>query len=156
MQIGDEQRACHSPWLEPMFRATNSHNHTNPHKTPLCSQGHGLPQKKKQFGGTEACCIHWRQSGYERQVLCSPWYLSVQGRAGEEMSLQREVSRVSGLVLNWSMHVSQGDNTTHHRSAHRNNLRESGTQMHMEVLLQGCWVGSLPNTSLLNQGCRQG
>lgn len=125
--------------------------HTKP---PSAAKGMDY-HKKKQFGGTEACCIHWRQSGYERQVLCSPWYLSVQGRAGE-VSLQREVSQVSSLVLNWSMHVSQGDNTTHHRSAHRNNLRESGTQMHMEGLLQGCWVGSLPNTSLLNQGCRQG
>lgn len=92
MQIEDEQGPCHSPWLEPMFRATNSHNHTNP-QTPFCSQGQGLPHtytyKKKQFGGTEACYILWRQSGYERQVLCSLWYLSVQGWTGGDVTPER-------------------------------------------------------------------
>ncbi|CAB1456125.1 unnamed protein product [Pleuronectes platessa] len=48
------------------------------------------------------------------------------------MSLQREVSQVGGLALSRSLHVSLGDNSTHHRLAHKKNLRESGTQMHME------------------------
>lgn len=91
-------------------------------------------REKQQFGMTEAFCLHWRWSGYERQVLCSPWYLSVQGCAGEETSLRREVPQVGGLVLNWSMHVSHGDNSTYHRSAHRSNLTESGIRMHMEVI----------------------
>ena len=158
MQIGDEWRACQSPWLEAVFRATNSHNHTNPNKTPLCLaslQPRAQITTKNQFGEAGACCIHPSQSGYERQVLCSHWYLSVRGRAGEEMSLSREVSKVGGLVLNRSMHVSKGDNITHHSLAYKNNLRESDTHMHIKRVA-GCWMGSLSNPSLLNQSCSQG
>lgn len=46
MCIGDERRTCHSPWLEPVFRATNSHNHTNPHKTSPCR---GLRQPRARI-----------------------------------------------------------------------------------------------------------
>lgn len=134
MWTGHDQRACHSPWMEPVFRATDSHNHTNPHKPPsawaLCCQGHRLPQKKKkQFVGAGACCDHWCQNGYERQVLCSLWYLSGRGRAGEEMWPQRQVSQVDCVVLNWSMHASKGDNTTHCKSAQK---RKSGAQIYIE------------------------
>lgn len=65
MWTGHDQRACHSPWMEPVFRATDSHNHTNPHKPPsawaLCCQGHRLPQKKKK--------TIWRGRGVLRPLV---------------------------------------------------------------------------------------
>lgn len=90
MQMEDKQRARHSPWLEPVFTATNSRNHTNPPQTPLCN-----PQNKKQFGGTQESCIH-----FIRGCLFVPPDISLaEARAGEDMSLGREVSQVGGLVL---------------------------------------------------------
>lgn len=107
--------------------------HTNPPLPGLsAAKGTDYQKKKKQFGGARACCDHWCQNGYERQVLCSLWYLSVRGRAGEGMRPQRQVSQVGGLVLDWSMHASKGDNSTHHRSPQKSNLRKRGAEIYIE------------------------
>lgn len=82
MWTGHDQRACHSPWMEPVFRATDSHNHTNPHKPPsawaLCCQGHRLPQKKKNNleGPGRAATIGVRTDMKGRFFVLSDIYLA--------------------------------------------------------------------------------
>lgn len=89
MRIEDNWRACHSPWLELVFRATNSHNHANPRKTALQLKSR-ITTQKTIWGNWS--CILLRLCRYERQILCSLW-------VSEEMSLRREVSQVDCLVL---------------------------------------------------------
>lgn len=57
---------------------------------------------------------------------------------GEDMSLDREVSQVGGLVLNGSLHVSRGDKSA-------NGLIEATWEK------VGCRSRATPNASLLHQ-----
>lgn len=52
------ESVCHSPWQEPMFRATNDRNHIRSHNTSFCSPHYGLQNekgKKKNKG------LQWRK-----------------------------------------------------------------------------------------------